>query len=64
MLFGKSIPVPHEHEKECIDISLHGHTEMHYVTHRSHRMQKHNLFIMCPGALFLESVLVRPEDEK
>jgi hypothetical protein len=37
---------------------------MHYVTHRSHRMQKHKFGVMCPGALFVKSVSVQPEHEK
>jgi hypothetical protein len=39
-LFVESIPVPPEHEKQCINISHPGRTKMHYVTHRSHWMQK------------------------
>jgi hypothetical protein len=37
---------------------------MHYVTHTSHRMQKHKFDITCPDALFVESVPVPPEQEK
>jgi hypothetical protein len=37
---------------------------MHYVTHRSHRMQKHMFGIMCANALFVESIPVLPEHEK
>jgi uncharacterized membrane protein YsdA (DUF1294 family) len=37
---------------------------MHYVTDRSHRMQKHRFGVTCPSALFVESVLVPPEHEK
>jgi hypothetical protein len=37
---------------------------MHYMTHRSHGMQKHKFGVMCPGTLFVESVTVPPEDEK
>jgi hypothetical protein len=37
---------------------------MHYVTRRSHRMQKYKFGVMCPGALFVDTVLVPPEDEK
>jgi hypothetical protein len=37
---------------------------MHYVTHRSHNMQKNKFGITCPGALFIESVPVPPELEK
>jgi hypothetical protein len=31
---------PTEHEKKCIDVSCPGYSGMHYVTHRSHQMQK------------------------
>jgi hypothetical protein len=37
---------------------------MHYVTRRSHRMQKHNFGITCPIALFMESALGPPKHEK
>jgi hypothetical protein len=37
---------------------------MHYVTRRSHRMQKHKFGIMCLDTLFLESIPVSPEQEK
>jgi hypothetical protein len=37
---------------------------MHYVTYRSHRMQKHKFGVTCPGALFVESVPVPPEHEQ
>jgi hypothetical protein len=37
---------------------------MHYVSHRSHRMQKYKFGIMSPGALFVKSVLGLPELEK
>jgi hypothetical protein len=37
---------------------------MHYVTHRSHRIQKHKFGVMCPGRLFVESVPVPPEQKK
>jgi hypothetical protein len=36
---------------------------MHYVTHRSHRMQK-KLGEMCPDTLFVESVAIPPEHKK
>jgi hypothetical protein len=39
-IFVESVPVPPEHEKLCVDISCLGHTGVHYVTRRSHRMQK------------------------
>jgi hypothetical protein len=37
---------------------------MHYVTHRSHWIEKHKFSITCPDALFVESVSVPPEHEK
>jgi hypothetical protein len=37
---------------------------MHNVTHRSHRMQKHNFGIMCPGVLFVGSEPAPPKHEK
>jgi hypothetical protein len=36
---------------------------MHYVLHRSHRMQNHKFGVMCPGALVVKYVLVPPEHE-
>jgi hypothetical protein len=56
----ESIPVPPENDKECIDVS---HTEMHYVTYRSQQMQKHKFDLMCPDALFMETVLVPAKHE-
>jgi hypothetical protein len=62
-LFLESVPVPPEQEKWCIDDSCPRHTAMHYVTHRSYRMQ--NKFgVTCLGALFMESILVPDEHEK
>jgi hypothetical protein len=37
---------------------------MHYVTHRSHRMQKHKFGVMCPCVLLLGSALGPPKLEK
>jgi hypothetical protein len=37
---------------------------MHYVTRRSHRMQKQKFGVTCPNAIFVDSVPVRPEHEK
>jgi hypothetical protein len=37
---------------------------MHYVSHRSHHMQKHKFIVTCPGTLFVKSVLDQPEYEK
>jgi hypothetical protein len=36
---------------------------MHYVTHKSHRMQKHKFGVTCPGVLFVESIPVPPKHE-
>jgi hypothetical protein len=37
---------------------------MHYVTHKSHRMQKHKFSVTCPNTLFVKYVPVPPEHEK
>jgi hypothetical protein len=37
---------------------------MLYVTHRSHRMQKHKFGIMCLDTFFVESVPIPPNHEK
>jgi hypothetical protein len=37
---------------------------MQYVIHRSHRMQIHKLGLTCPSALFMETTLGPPEQEK
>jgi hypothetical protein len=37
---------------------------MHYMTHRSHRMQKYKLVVTSQGAAFVESIPVPPEHEK
>jgi hypothetical protein len=37
---------------------------MHYVTCRSHQMQKYKFSVMCPSALFVISVPVPPKHEK
>jgi hypothetical protein len=68
---------PPEHEKMCIDVLLlrhtgmhyvtrksHGCTIMHYLTHISHCMQKHKFGVTCPTALFMETALGPPEQEK
>jgi hypothetical protein len=36
---------------------------MHYVTRRSHRMQKHKFSITCPSGIFVESMPVPHENE-
>jgi hypothetical protein len=63
-LFVKSVLVPPEHEKYCIDVSHPRRTEMHYVTCRSHRMQKQKFNVTCHITIFMESVPVPPEHEK
>jgi hypothetical protein len=37
---------------------------MNNMTRRSHQMQKHKFDVMCPGALFMESALGPPENER
>jgi hypothetical protein len=37
---------------------------MNYVTLRFNQMQKRKFDVTCPDALFIESVLVSPEQEK
>jgi hypothetical protein len=68
MCFGalmvETAPDPPEHEKLCIDVSRPGRTRMHYVTKRSHRIQKHKFSVTCPSTPFVESTLVPPEQEK
>jgi hypothetical protein len=34
---------------------------LHYVTRRSHRMQKHRFSITCPGVLMMETAPGPPE---
>jgi hypothetical protein len=60
----KTTPGSPKHEKFCIDVSRSGCTRMHYVTRRSHRMQKHKFSVTCPDALFIESVAVPLEHEE
>jgi hypothetical protein len=60
-LFVKSVLVPPEHEKYCIDLLGPRRTRMHYVTHRSHWMQKHKFGVTCPDALFIKSISVPPD---
>jgi hypothetical protein len=37
---------------------------MHYMTRRSHQLQKHKFGVKYPGALFMETRLGPPEHEK
>jgi hypothetical protein len=55
---------PPDHEKYCMNISCPGHTGMHYMTNKSHQIQKHKFGTMCPGVLFVESIPVPPKHEK
>jgi hypothetical protein len=38
--FDESVPVPPEPEKYCADVSLPGCIGMHYMTYRTHQMEK------------------------
>jgi hypothetical protein len=40
------------------------HIGMHYVTRKSHRMQKHKFSVLCPDALFTETTPSPPSHEK
>jgi hypothetical protein len=64
VLFLRTVLVPLEHEKYCVDVSCPECTGMHYVTRRSHQMQKHMFDVMCPGVLSLQTIPVPPEYEK
>jgi hypothetical protein len=64
VLFVKSVLVPPEHLKLCVDVSCLECTGMQYVTRRSHRMQKPMFRVTCPNSVFIKSVLVPPEHEK
>jgi hypothetical protein len=61
VFFVKSVPVPHENEKLCINILR---TGMHYATRSSLQRQKHKFGITCTSALFVKSIPVPPEHEK
>jgi hypothetical protein len=37
---------------------------MHYVTRRSHQMQKHKFYVTCLDALFVKYVPDQPKNEK
>jgi hypothetical protein len=56
--------VPHEQDKQCIDVLCPGGSRMHYVTRRYHRIQKHKFGVKCPDALFVESEPVPAEQTK
>jgi hypothetical protein len=55
---------PPDLEKSYVDILRHGRTRVHYVSCRSHRMEKLNFGVTCPGALFVISLPVPPNHEK
>jgi hypothetical protein len=60
----KSVLVPPEHEKQCFDVLRLGCIAMHYVTRRSHRIEKLKFGLRCPNAIFVKSVPIPPEHEK
>jgi hypothetical protein len=45
-----------------VNVSFLERTRMHYVTCRSHWMQKQKFDMTCPGVLFIESESVPPDD--
>jgi hypothetical protein len=53
-LFMETIQVPPKHERYCIDVSRPGCDTKHYVTYRSHRMQKRKFGVLCPIVHFLD----------
>jgi hypothetical protein len=55
--FIGSRPGPPELEKCCVDVSCLKRTRTHYVTSRSHQMEKHKFHGMCPCVLLLGSTL-------
>jgi hypothetical protein len=59
-LFVETALGPPEHEKLCIDVLCPKHTGMHYMTQRSHGIQKNKFDVMCPTMLFVESVPSHP----
>jgi hypothetical protein len=59
-----TILVQPEYEKYCVDVSRPEHTGMHYMTHRSHRMQEHKFGVTYPSAPFVKSVPFPLEHEK
>jgi hypothetical protein len=59
VIFTENASGPPELQKKCVDVLRPGRTGVHYVTRRSHQMQKHVF-----GGLFVESVPVPSEHEK
>jgi hypothetical protein len=51
---------PIGNEKWCVDLSHFGHTRAHYVTRRSHWMQKHKFGVTCPGTFFWDPQRAHP----
>jgi hypothetical protein len=53
-LFVKSLSVPLRYEKWYVDLSRLGRNVMHYVNHRSCRMQKHMFGVTCSNVLLCD----------
>jgi hypothetical protein len=65
LLIMETAPDPPKHVKEHVKVSWPGCNGMHYVTHRSHQMQKKQKFgVTCPDALFIETTSGPPKHEK
>jgi hypothetical protein len=64
MLFVGPTPDPPELEKLYINVSCPGCTRPHYVTCKSHLMQKHLFGVTCPDVLFVGSTPGPPKLEK
>jgi hypothetical protein len=56
-LFMEIAPGPTVDEKYCVNVSLTGHSGMHYVTHRSHWVQKHKFDVTRPNLLLCNPYL-------
>jgi hypothetical protein len=61
--FSVNRTLPPEHEKYFVDVSCLECNRLHYMTRRSHQIQKHKFDITCPNALLVESVSVPPVHE-
>jgi hypothetical protein len=48
----------------CVEVSHLGRTGMHYVTRRSHRMQKHKFGVSYPDTFFMETTPGPTEHQK
>jgi hypothetical protein len=53
-IFMQTAPGPPEDEKKCVDIACPGRTRVHYMTRRSHWMQKYKFGVTCPVVIFME----------